>query len=69
MRQKNTSKKLLCSNLHTTTILTAGGSATSQVDKSHASHVPFETLGAECMGTLVAALTLFSNLVFSVLVH
>ena len=51
------SKKLFCMNLHTT-VLTAGGSATAQVVKSRGSHVPVETSGAECMGTLVAAVTL-----------
>ena len=32
-------------------VLTAGGSATTQVVKSHGSHVPVETSGAECVGT------------------
>ena len=61
MRQENTSKKLLCLNLHTT-VLTAIGSATTQVVKSHGSHVPVETSGAECMGILAAAVTLLSPL-------
>ena len=50
MRQENSSTKLFCLVLHTT-VLTAGGSATTQVVKSHGSHVPVETSGAECMGT------------------
>ena len=58
MQQENTSKKLFCLNLHTITVLTAGRSATTQVVKSHGSHVPVKTSGAECMGTLVAAVTL-----------
>ena len=37
-------------DLHKTTVLTAGGSATTQVVKSHRSHVPVETSAAECMG-------------------
>ena len=52
------SKKLLCLNSHTTTVLIAGGRATTQVVKCNGSHVPVETSGAECMGTLVAAVTL-----------
>ena len=47
---------MLCLILHTT-VLTAGGSATIQVVKSHGSHVPVETSGAEYMGT-IAAVTL-----------
>ena len=50
MRQENSSTKLFCLALHTT-VLTAGGRATTQVVKSHGSHVPVETSGAECMGT------------------
>ena len=44
------SKKLLCLILHMTTVLTAGGSATTQVVKSHGSHMPVETSAVECMG-------------------
>ena len=43
MQQENKSKKLLNLNLHTTaflTALTAGGSGTIQVVKSHGLHVP-----------------------------
>ena len=64
MRQENTSKKLFCVNLHTTTVLTAGGSATTQVVKSRGSHVSVETLGAECTGILVAAVTLLLTYFF-----
>ena len=48
-------------NLHTTTVLTAGGSATTQVVKSHGSHVQVETSGAECMATLAAVTVLLSS--------
>ena len=50
------SKKLLCLILHTTSVLTAGGSITTQ---SHGLHVPVETSGAECMGTLAAVTLVF----------
>ena len=62
MRQENTSKKLVCLILHTT-VLIAGGSTTTQVVKSHGSHVPFETSGAECIGETRYRNTV-ANLVF-----
>ena len=52
MHEKTMNQKLFCVNL-STTVLTAGGSATTQVVKSLGLHVPVEMSGAECTGQLL----------------